>query len=145
MDIWASQTQESALAPAPPTPFHQQHTTPNTNIYIILYYYYIIISVTIHQSMIYTKTTTLSLSTRSAAQSTHSQFNFCSLFLNSLSIFGHMIRVLLALLKIISMGVVKGGAVKIVIYSTEMLDKLKGHEPNAQCTPPQTQPTTKNL
>jgi hypothetical protein len=55
-----------------------------------------------------------------------------------------MIRVLLALLKIISMGVVKGGAVKIVIYLTEMLDKLKGHEPNAQCTP-QTQPTTKNL
>ena len=55
MDLWASQ-------PAFPTPFHQQHTTPNTNIYIILYYYYIIISVTIHQSMIYTKTTTLSLS-----------------------------------------------------------------------------------
>ena len=54
MDLWASQ-------PAFPTPFHQQHTTPNTNIYIILYYYYIIISVTIHQSMIYTKTTTLSL------------------------------------------------------------------------------------
>ena len=47
-----------------------------------------------------------------------------------------MIRVLLALLKIISMGVVKGGAVKIVIYLTEMLDKLKGREPNAQCTPP---------
>ena len=55
MDLWASQ-------PAFPTPFHQQHTTPNTNIYIILYYNYIIISVTIHQSMIYTKTTTLSLS-----------------------------------------------------------------------------------
>ena len=54
MDLWASQ-------PAFPTPFHQQHTTPNTNIYIILYYHYIIISVTIHQSMIYTKTTTLSL------------------------------------------------------------------------------------
>ena len=58
MDLWASQ-------PAFPTSFHQQHTTPNTNIYIILYYYYIIISVTIHQSMIYTTKTT-SLSNRSA-------------------------------------------------------------------------------
>ena len=83
MDIWASQ-------PAFPTPFHQQHTTPNTNIYIILYYYYIIISVTIYQSMIHTTKTT-SLPNRSANRNapTLSKANFCSLsFLNlSLSLF----------------------------------------------------------
>jgi hypothetical protein len=56
MDIWASQPQESALAPAPPAPSITNTHTLNTSIYIILYYYYIIIiNVTIHQSMIYTK------------------------------------------------------------------------------------------
>ena len=93
-------------------------------------------------------------------RSTHSQSNLRSLSLSflTLSIFDHTNRVLLLLLKLLvpiprplprSPTKVKGGAVKIVNYSTdfnltggESAEQTKGKRAKCLVPPPQTLPTT---